>query len=71
MCEPNARAESAPDDEFDTRPETARLLKVPVKTLDRWAYRHEGPPFYRIGKHARYRRSETLRWMEQQKVRTE
>ena len=41
-------------------------LKVPVKTLYQWRYTGTGPPAIRCGKHLRYRRSEVLRWLEEQ-----
>ena len=40
-----------------TLAEFAELLGVPVGTLYGWRHQGEGPPWYRIGRHVRYRRS--------------
>ena len=41
-----------------TRAEVADFLQVPPKTLATWAYEGKGPSFYRVGRHARYRRQD-------------
>jgi predicted site-specific integrase-resolvase len=37
-----------------TPPEVAEILVVPVRTLADWRYRGLGPPWVRVGRHARY-----------------
>lgn len=51
-----------------SRREAAALLAVPERTLADWAYRGEGPPYYRLGRHARYDEAELLRWLAGQRV---
>lgn len=46
--------------------ELATLLKVPVKTIYRWRTMRTGPPSFRCGRHVRYRRSDVIKWIEQQ-----
>lgn len=50
-------------DELLTSPETAAYLKVPERTLNDWRYRKIGPPFLRVGRHVRYRRSDVDEWL--------
>jgi excisionase family DNA binding protein len=51
-------------DDIMTRPEAASYMKLPRRTLDAWAYRGEGPPFFKIGRHTRYRRTDVDAWLE-------
>ncbi|GAA1243344.1 hypothetical protein GCM10009676_31200 [Prauserella halophila] len=51
------------------RPEVAEYIGVPERTLDTWATRGYGPPYIRVGKHARYRWSEVDKWLDQQTAR--
>lgn len=44
--------------------ETAAYLKVPVKTLERWRYAGDGPRFYRVGRHARYKVADLDAYLE-------
>ena len=53
-----------------TRVEAAEFLGVPPKTLASWAYRREGPPFYKVGRHARYNVEQLERWLETKRVET-
>jgi hypothetical protein len=50
-----------------TRVEAARILGCSPRVLDAWAYRGEGPPYYRIGKRAMYRASELDAWIDAQR----
>lgn len=50
-----------------TRAEVAELLQVPEATLARWAYMGQGPTYFRVGRWARYRRSEVLAWLDGQR----
>jgi excisionase family DNA binding protein len=49
-----------------SRGEVAEFLAVPPKTLAAWASRGEGPKFYRIGRHARYRLEDVEAWLAEQ-----
>jgi excisionase family DNA binding protein len=53
-----------PDDEILTTDEIAALLKIPKATLYRWVSMGVSPPFYKIGKHSRWKRSEVMAWFE-------
>jgi excisionase family DNA binding protein len=53
-----------------TSEEVAELLRVPARTLDRWAYRGEGPPFGRIGRYRRYDPEDLRRWINGRKSAT-
>jgi excisionase family DNA binding protein len=44
--------------------EVAAFLGVPLQTIYRWRYLHEGPPGYRVGRHVRYRPADIERWLE-------
>jgi excisionase family DNA binding protein len=45
--------------------EVAAFLGVPLQTIYRWRYRHEGPPGYRVGRHVRYRTVDVEQWLEE------
>lgn len=47
-----------------SREEVAERLCVPVATLAAWAYRAEGPPYFKVGRFARYREDELETWLE-------
>jgi excisionase family DNA binding protein len=51
-------------DEILTTDEVAALLKVPKATVYRWTSDGSGPPFYKIGRHNRRKRSEVLAWFD-------
>jgi excisionase family DNA binding protein len=51
-------------DEILTTDEVAALAKVPLATLYRWMSRGESPPYYKIGRYARWKRSEVLAWFD-------
>jgi excisionase family DNA binding protein len=44
--------------------EVAAFLGVPLQTIYRWRYRHEGPLGYRVGRHVRYRAADVEQWLE-------
>jgi excisionase family DNA binding protein len=46
----------------------SQILGVPEKTLERWRNHGTGPPFFRAGRHVRYRRDDVAKWIEQQIV---
>jgi excisionase family DNA binding protein len=55
-------------DEILTAQETADLLRVPLATLCRWCSTGTGPPYYRLGRYSRWRRSEVFTWLEAQRA---
>jgi predicted DNA-binding transcriptional regulator AlpA len=46
----------------------AQLLCVSPGTLKSWRHRKQGPPFIRLGKSTRYRRSAVVAWLTAQEV---
>jgi excisionase family DNA binding protein len=54
--------------ELLTSPETAAMLRVPVRTLYVWAGAGTGPTAYRVGRRKLYRRDDVERWLEQRVV---
>jgi excisionase family DNA binding protein len=52
------------DDEILTTKEVAALLKKPVQTIHKWASYGTGPPYYKIGRGNRYKRSEVMAWFD-------
>lgn len=42
----------------------AEYLGVPVQTIYRWNSRGQGPPYVRLGKHARYRPADVDAWLD-------
>jgi DNA-binding transcriptional MerR regulator len=53
-------------DRLYTETELAEHLKVPAKTLAGWRSRGTGPPWFRAGKHVRYREPAVIQWQEAQ-----
>jgi excisionase family DNA binding protein len=51
-------------EEILTTEEVAALLKVPKATVYDWTSDGSGPPFYRIGKFNRWKRSEVMAWFD-------
>jgi excisionase family DNA binding protein len=51
-----------------TRRDVAKYLAVPEATLARWAYTATGPAFFKVGRHARYRRADLDAWLESQRA---
>ena len=43
--------------------EVAKLLKVPVSAIYAWNRRGVGPPFYKVGRKVRYRKSDARKWL--------
>ena len=44
------------------------MYPIPIGTWNRWAYRHEGPPYVRVGKHALYRLDDVEHWLDEHRV---
>jgi excisionase family DNA binding protein len=51
-------------DEILTTDEVCILLKIKKATLYRHTSQGTGPPFYKIGKHNRWKRSEVMAWFD-------
>jgi excisionase family DNA binding protein len=43
--------------------EVAKLLNVPVSAIYAWNRRGVGPPFYKVGRKLRYRKSNARNWL--------
>jgi excisionase family DNA binding protein len=54
-----------------TTQELADYLGVPVATIYRWRYRHEGPRALKIGRHLRFRVEDVERWLDSLEPRGE
>lgn len=37
---------------------------IPVQTLANWRWRAEGPPWFKLGRHVRYRWSDVEKWLD-------
>jgi hypothetical protein len=53
-------------DQWLTRIEVAKRLRVPEKTLAQWGSQGKGPRYSRFGRHCRYRLSDVIAWEERQ-----
>jgi hypothetical protein len=49
-------------DPWLTRPEVAKRIRVPEKTLAQWGSQRKGPKYARFGRHCRYRLSDVIAW---------
>lgn len=56
----------SPRGRFATRKEVADVLRVPVRTLDQWAYLGTGPRYRKLGRHVRYDWADVDRWIAAQ-----
>ena len=56
--------------ELLTPREAADYLKVPLRTLDAWRYRRQGPNFMKIGRRVRYTRAQLDEFCEQSQIHT-
>lgn len=45
----------------------ADLLCQSVRTIQKWRVTGYGPPYYKIGRSVRYRRSEVIAWVEERR----
>jgi predicted DNA-binding transcriptional regulator AlpA len=55
-------------DELLTAPELAPELKLTVKQLYWMNHAGTGPPYLKIGRECRYRRSDVTAWLESRRV---
>jgi excisionase family DNA binding protein len=46
-----------------TARDVARIVNVPVSTIQHWALQGDGPPSFKIGKHRRFAAEDVLRWL--------
>lgn len=37
---------------------------IPVQTLANWRWRGEGPPWFKLGRHVRYRLADVEKWLD-------
>jgi excisionase family DNA binding protein len=51
-----------------TTDEVAALLNVPLDTISEWHQEGTGPPGYQTHKESRYRKSDVIRWLAEQRV---
>ena len=51
-------------DEILTTDEVAALLKIPKATLYKWISQGTAPPFYKIGRVNRWKRSAVMAWFD-------
>ena len=52
------------DDEIMTTDEVCALLKIRKQTLYKRTSNGTGPPFYRVGRHNRWKRHEVIAWFD-------
>lgn len=52
-----------------TLDDLAEYLQIPKRTIHGWRYRREGPTAIRVGKHLRYRQSDVVDWLDEQRQR--
>jgi excisionase family DNA binding protein len=56
------------DDEILTTDEVCALLKIRKQTLYKRTSNGTGPPFYRVGRHNRWKRREVLAWFDSLRI---
>mgnify|MGYP001571415582 FL=1 len=52
-----------------TLDDLAEYLQIPKRTIHAWRYRQEGPTAIKVGKHLRYRQSDVVDWLDEQRQR--
>ena len=57
-----------PDEPLMTEAEVAELLRLGSSTPSNWRSRGVGPPYFKFGNLIRYRCSEVLGWLEEQRI---
>ncbi len=45
--------------------ELAAFLRISRHTLDQWVHFGTGPPYYKVGRHRRYRREDIDEWLRE------
>lgn len=61
-------ATSHSDTEWLDQSDLEALTGVPARTWGQWRYLGNGPRYYRIGRHVRYRRCDVETWLEARAV---
>ena len=61
---PSSEAPAPEHDEILTTDEVAALLKIPKATLYKWVSQGTAPPFYKIGRVNRWKRSAVMAWFD-------
>ncbi len=51
-----------------SEPQAARILNVSIRTLQAWRCAAKGPPFIRVGRAIRYRRSDLEQYLKDSTV---
>ena len=54
------------EDQLFTELLAAEVLRLNVRTLRLWRERGGGPPYLKLGRAVRYRRSDLVAWLDQQ-----
>jgi excisionase family DNA binding protein len=62
-----AEAAGGESDKLLSMEELAALLHVPLNTLYKWNKTGSSPPYYKRGKHIRYRIAEVRQWLVEHK----
>jgi excisionase family DNA binding protein len=52
-------------DELWTVDDVATYCKVPKSSVYKWNTMGTGPAYFRLGRHARYRKSQVLKWIDE------
>lgn len=55
--------------EHFTREQAAVFLALQPQTLAAWTSRGEGPPYIKVGRSVRYRKSDIEAWLESRTIR--
>ena len=55
-----------PNDQLVTLAEAAEITRAPIDTLRYWRKVGRGPQAFKVGRRVVYRRSEVLRWIDEQ-----
>ena len=53
---------------LDDQEEIAKFLLVAPKTMEAWRSRGGGPPYVRVGRLIRYRKSSVVAWLKSREV---
>ena len=61
---PLQASQSLTSDEILTTDEVAALFKIPKATLYKWISQGTAPPFYKIGRVNRWKRSAVMAWFD-------
>ena len=56
------RSQAKDSECLDTR-ESARLLGLSPRTLEKWRYEGSGPPFLKMGRRVLYTKEDLVAWM--------